>query len=178
LIAAVILCVVGWKMAAYFCVWLMGVMAYRLSRVEFLRQRSIGGWTILAALIVANHVIVYSTSLSIPEVLRDLVFSVAVALLLSPNVRCPPLGGGWGIRLNSFMADFSYSIYAFHTPVIFFLCAVFLGPRFDAMLPTFAAGLILVVTALGIARLFFHVAEAKRAVFRQRADAVMRRVGI
>lgn len=177
LIAAAVLGLIGWKMAVYFGVWLAGVAAYHASRSGVITQRPINAWLVIAALFAANHLFVYSNILGASEMLRDLVFAAVIALLLSLEVKQIPPFVQKGRSINSYMADFSYSIYAFHTPIIFFLCSLLFEGWFRT-LPPLISGLILMTVSILAARMLFHIAEARRTTFRQHADRLMRRTGI
>lgn len=177
LIVVVVLGLIGWKMAAYFGVWLTGVAAYHASHSRKKTSRPISAWVVIAALFAANHLLVYSNILGATEMLRDFAFAVVIAVLLSQEVKqVPPFFQG-GRQVNTYMADFSYSIYAFHTPVVFFICSLFFERWFRTM-PSLFSGLILVIFSILVARVIFHVSESRRAALRRVADQLMRRVGI
>lgn len=173
-IVAVVLCLVGWKVAMYFGVWLTGVAAYHVSRSRAGTQRPISAWLVVVALLAANHLLVYSNCLGAIEVLRDFVFAAVIAVLLSLEVKQIPPFISNGARINSYMADFSYSIYAFHTPIIFLLCSLLFESWFRT-LPPLISGLILMTVSVLTARILFHITEARRNIFRQVADRLMRR---
>lgn len=175
-IVAVVLGLIGWKMAVYFGVWLSGVAAYHVSRSRVVTQRPISAWLVIVALLAANHLLVYSNTLGATEMLRDLVFAVVIALLLSLEVKQIPPFIPHGPRINAYMANFSYSIYAFHTPIIFFLCSLLFENWFK-VLPPLISGLVLMMISVLAARILFHVTEARRTTFRRVADRLMRRAG-
>lgn len=177
LLVAVMLALIGWKMAAYFGVWLTGVAAYHASRSRLIAQRPVSAWLVIAALVVANHLLVYSNILGAVEMLRDFVFAAMVAALLSLEVKQVPLSFRRRRQINATMADFSYSIYAFHTPIIFFMCSL-LFENWIRTLPSLLSGLMLVIVSVLAARVLFHVTESRRMVLRRAADQLMRRVGI
>lgn len=177
LVVVAVLGLVGWKMAAYFGVWLAGVAAYHVSRSRRIARRPVSAWLVLAALFLANHLLVFSSPLGASEILRDLVFAVVIAALLSLEVKQVPPFIPQGSRVNAYMADFSYSIYAFHTPIIFFLCSLCFDTWFKT-LPLIVSGLILVAASVLAARMLFHITEARRMSFRRIADGLMRRAGI
>ena len=131
----------------------------------------------IAALVVANHLLVYSNILGASEVLRDFAFAVVMAVLFSLEVRQTAPFFLLIRQFNTYMADFSYSIYAFHTPVIFFGCSLLFVPWLRT-LPSLFSGLILVTTSILVARGFFHLAESRRTTCRRIADRFMRRIGI
>lgn len=176
-IVAAVLGLVGWKMAVYFCVWLAGVVAYHVSRSRVVTLRPISAWLVIAMLLVANHLLVYSNYLNVNEVLRDLAFAVVIAVLLSFEIKQIPPFIPHGARINSYMADFSYSIYAFHAPIIFFLCSLLYESRFRT-LPPLISGFILLTVSVLAARILFHITEARRITFRQVADRLMIRIGL
>jgi peptidoglycan/LPS O-acetylase OafA/YrhL len=176
LVVLLLLSFMGWKMAAYFGIWLMGVAAYRVSHSQLIQRHPINGWLMIAALVVANHLLVYSNILGASEVFRDFAFAVVMAVLFSLEVKQTAPFFLLIRQFNTYMADFSYSIYAFHTPVIFFGCSLLFVPWFS-MLSSLFSGLTLVTTSILVARGFFHLAESRRTTFRRITDQFMRRIG-
>lgn len=177
LIVVLVLGLIGLKMAAYFGIWLMGVAAYHASHSRRVKTAPISPWLVFAMLIVANHLLVYSNILGVIEVLRDFAFAVVIAVLFSLQVKQIAPSIQQGQQINTYMADFSYSIYAFHTPIVFFGCSLLFELWFKT-LPSLFSGLMLVTVSILIARGFFHLAESRRTTFRRIADQLMRWVGI
>lgn len=177
LVVLLLLGLIGWKMAAYFGIWLMGVAAYRMSHSQLIQRYPINGWVMIAALVVANHLLVYSNIMGASEVLRDFAFAVVMAFLFSLEVKQTAPFYLFIRQFNTYMADFSFSIYAFHTPVIFFACSLLFVPWFS-MLPSIFSGLMLMMISILVARGFFHLAESRRTTFRTITDQLMRRIGI
>lgn len=177
LIVVVVLGLIGWKMAAYFGVWLTGVAAYHASHSGKITQRPINAGLVIAALFAANHFLVYSNILGAVEMLRDFAFAVVIAILLGLEVKQIPPFFKQGRQINTYMADFSYSIYAFHTPIIFLMCSLLFESWFRT-LPSLFSGLMLVIIPVLAARVLFRVTESRRTTFRRIADRLMRRAGI
>jgi peptidoglycan/LPS O-acetylase OafA/YrhL len=132
---------------------------------------------VVAILLGANHLLVYSNYLGKVEMLNDFVFAAVIAVLLSLEVKQLPCFISKGAPINAYMADFSYSIYAFHTPIIFFLCSLLFESWFRT-LPPLISGLILMTVSVLAARMLFHVTESRRITFRRVADRLMRWAGI
>jgi peptidoglycan/LPS O-acetylase OafA/YrhL len=177
LIVVVVLGFIGWKMAAYFGVWYLGVAAYHASHSRIVKRHPINVWLVISMFVVANHLLVYLNILGTIEVLRDIAFAVIIAILLSLEVK--PIAHFFQLvrNINSYFASFSYSIYAFHTPIVFFLCSLFFEPWLRTLPPLFT-GLMLVTISILVARGFYHLAESRRTTFRWIADKLMKRVGI
>jgi peptidoglycan/LPS O-acetylase OafA/YrhL len=106
---------IGWKMVLYYGVWLLGVLAYRLSRSSALGLLKVSNFVLLLLLVVANHFINLTNIFHLPEISQDIFFSVVIAVLLVVDV--PASKVGLSTRVNAYLADFSYSLYAFHMPV-------------------------------------------------------------
>jgi peptidoglycan/LPS O-acetylase OafA/YrhL len=177
LVVVLVLGLIGWKMAAYFGIWLTGVAAYHASHSRMVKQHPISAWLVIAMLVAANHLLVYSNILGAIEVLRDFVFAVVIAVLLSLEVKQMAPFYLRGRQINTYMADFSYSIYAFHTPIVFFGCSLLFEPWLRT-LPSLFSGLMLVTVSILVARGFFHLAESRRTTYRRIVDQLMRRLGI
>lgn len=176
LLVAFILALLGWKMAVYFVIWLMGVLAYKASVRTTMQQHGLSDWQFLLILLLANHFIVFDDVLKLPEVCRDVLFGLILALMLSFNLAGRVGASARMVTFNSYMADFSYSLYAFHMPLIFFLCSMLFEREFQYW-PRVLPGVLLVSGCLVVARLFFLVSESRRAAFRQIGARALSRFG-
>lgn len=172
LIFTIVLVVIGWKMAVYFGVWLMGVLAYRVTRASSLAGFKISPWLLLLILIAANHLLNFINGLGLPEIFSDVLFAGVIAALLV--VDCPP-PPHWRTPVNAYLAEFSYSLYAFHMPLIFFLCSLF--TEFFQHMPRFLPGILLALACLVVGRIFFILGESRRTSYRQIGDRALTRLG-
>ena len=75
-------------------------------------------------------------------------------------------------KLNAYLAEFSYSIYAFHTPFIFLSCAVLSKLHIGNEFVEVAGVLILLLTIIA-AKSLSTITENKRLFYRDKADRVM-----
>lgn len=174
---AAALVAVGWKMAAYFGIWLLGVAAFHVSRGPYLKAFKPHPVLLLAALAAVNHVIVRSNAFGLPELLQDFLFACAVAFALAFDVRP---GQGWprARAFNTYMADFSYSIYAFHMPLIFLLCSLLVADVFQRLAWPTLPGIALTAACLAVGRCFYVLAESRRAAYRRAGDRVLAKFGL
>lgn len=177
LIFTIALAVIGWKMAVYFSVWLLGVLAYRASRASAFATFKVSPWLLLLILAGANHLIVFANVFGLAEILQDILFACVVAVLLAVEVKYESKPSQWRISVNAYMADFSYSLYAFHMPLIFFLCSLFFTGFFQQM-PRLLPGILLAVACLVVGRIFFVVGESRRASYRRVGDRALARWGL
>lgn len=174
LLFTIALVVIGWKMAVYFGIWLMGVLAYRVTRASPLAGFKISPWLLLLTLIAANHLINFTNGFELPEIFQDVLFAGVIAALLI--VDCPP-PQHWLTPVNAYLAEFSYSLYAFHMPLIFFLCSLFFTEFFQHM-PRFLPGILLALACLVVGRIFFILGESRRALYRQIGDRALKRLAL
>ena len=138
----------------YFFIWGLGFFAYRAQKKITLSAGYF--WLFLAAALLVNHFVVYK-GLGRIEYLCDLSLGLVVAALFVPAV--PPLGM---IRFHKFMADFSYSLYAFHMPILFFSYFVMMDGRISV--PWFSSGAV--VMCLVLSWVVSVLAEKKRFLMR------------
>jgi peptidoglycan/LPS O-acetylase OafA/YrhL len=174
LIFIIALVLIGWKMAVYFGVWLMGVLAYRVTSTSPLASFKIRPWLLLLTLSAANHLINFTNGFGLPEIIRDMLFAGVIAALLV--VDCPPPQRGL-TPVNAYLAEFSYSLYAFHMPLIFFLCSLFFT-RFFQHLPRFFPGILLALACLVVGRILFTLGESRRVSYRQFGDRALTRLAL
>jgi peptidoglycan/LPS O-acetylase OafA/YrhL len=102
----------GIKITLYYLIWLLGFFAYRVQKKVFLEPGYF--WFFLFLALLINHFVVYEALGNI-EYLRDVSLGLAVAALCVPVT--PSVGAA---RVHKFLADFSFSLYAFHMPILFF----------------------------------------------------------
>lgn len=175
LIFVVAAAVIGFKMFLYFGVWLLGVLAYRLSRSSALGLLKISNTMLLCFLVVANHLIYFTNTFHLSEKPQDIFFAIIIALLLVVDV--PASKVGFPATVNAYLADFSYSLYAFHMPVIFFLCSLLFSDLFQHI-PRLWPGVILVMASVVVGRIFFKLGESRRASYRRIANLALVRIGL
>lgn len=174
---AIALAVIGWKMTVYFGVWMMGVLAYRLSYSSHLAKIKINKRWLLLIIISVNHLLVFDNFFMLSEILQDTIFAGVFAALLTFEVEQDSKSTQWKSAVNTYMADFSYSLYAFHMPLIFFFCSLFFHDSFQYM-PRFLPGVLLTVMCLVMGRFFFVLAESRRKFLRRIGDRLLVRVGL
>jgi peptidoglycan/LPS O-acetylase OafA/YrhL len=144
----------GSKITLYFLIWLLGFMAYRIQKKWVLGVSYF--WVFLLTALAVNHFVVYQALGSI-EYLQDFALGLVIAALFVPVApKVGPLG------FHKFMADFSYSLYAFHMPVLFFAYFVILDE--SSSMKSFT--LIAVAVCLVLAWLLSVLAEKKRFMLR------------
>jgi peptidoglycan/LPS O-acetylase OafA/YrhL len=129
---------------------------------------------LFVTLIAANHFINFSNGFGLPEIFQDILFAGVIAAVLM--VDCHP-SPHWLTPVNAYLAEFSYSMYAFHMPLIFFLCSLFFTRYFQHM-PQFLPGILLVVACLALGRILFIIGESRRASYRLIGDRVLTRLAL
>ncbi len=168
-----ILVVIGYKMVVYFCIWLFGVVIHHATCKYRSTRFQPNAWVILLLIIFSNHFINYNNIFNLPELFRDVVFAITIACALIFNPPPPPK---WQVRVHAYCADFSYSIYAFHMPLIFFMCSIFINSF--QMMPHILPGFIIAFICILLARLFYSIGESRRSSFRFFASSILARVGL
>lgn len=146
MVAAVLL-VVGPTVAFYGLIWCLGVWAYRSHKTVPLVPA-------LLVFLVANHFLEYQP-VNMPELCRDFLFAMTVALLVCTTPRIPA-------RLFSFnreMAEFSFSLYAYHMPILFF--------AYSFVTVSWVSAWGMVFLSLVTVRALYHVTERQRSVLRE-----------
>lgn len=108
---ALIVLVAGYKIALYGLVWGLGVLAYHW-RDANVKVSVILSWPLV---FVANHFLEYQPIVGLPEYLCDLLFGVSVAVLVNSRPSLPQILDGLSPR----MAEFGYSLYAYHMPILY-----------------------------------------------------------
>jgi peptidoglycan/LPS O-acetylase OafA/YrhL len=157
----------GWQKSAYMLVWLLGVAAFHVS--QRLRVQ-LGAWAYAgcaSAVLIANHFIEYRP-LTSSEWINDFLFGIVIAVFITFEVKVSERAGRGRIAdLNARMAGFSYTLYAFHLPMVFFVESA-LVRRF----PTFFSTPVLeiaftIVCVLAARGLFYPLGEARRRNYRK-----------
>ena len=147
---AALLLVVGPKVALYGSIWALGVLAYKANK----SGKVLPFLPVLGIFLTANYFLQYQPVAALPDFFRDFLFAVSVMLL----VMASPKISHRVFPLNREMAEFSYSLYAYHMPVIF------IGYSFVSTSRTSAWAMVFV--SLLCARLLYYVTERKRGVLK------------
>jgi peptidoglycan/LPS O-acetylase OafA/YrhL len=142
--------IVGPKVLTYGFIWLLGVLAFKMqSKISI---NIIAGFILL---IGANYFFQYSLSgvmSAIHEIIRDIIFSIFVMMFVLSNPKIP--SSKFLIKVNKEMAEFSYSSYAYHYPIMFFVYALLPST------PLISWGVV--IFSLFFARILFEFTENKR----------------
>jgi len=128
----------------------------------------------LLLMVFANHFINFINIFQLSEISQDIFFGIVIAILLVVDV---PASNLLSTKINTYLADFSYSLYAFHMPVIFFLCSL-LFMDFFRIVPRPWPGVILVLACVVVGRIFFKLGESRRGSYRRIADLALVRFGL
>lgn len=146
----------GTNITLYFLIWLLGFIAYRIQKQVTLSQCYF--WLFLILAILVNHFLVYKALGNI-EYIRDFSLGLVVAALFVPAT--PSIGT---VKVHKFLAEFSYSLYAFHMPILFFAYFVILDNSYSVEIFSMVA----VAVCIGLAWLFSVLTEKKRFWMRRR----------
>jgi peptidoglycan/LPS O-acetylase OafA/YrhL len=172
--AAVLLLFVGWRIAAFFPVWVLGALIELMPRRGSAR---VSGWSaaLLAGLVAVTMVAVRVAGLDVIPALT-LIGVVTCGLIYFLRQMRTPSRRGIYRGIAGYFSHISYSLYLFHLPLAVFLCGWMdhpwhLWPKTPRNLGIWAVSdlfILLVVTGL------WHLFEAKtdtvRAwVFREEA---------
>lgn len=141
----------GTKIALYFLIWLLGLISYKIQKKFTLRGEYF--WFFLILVLMVNHWAVYK-GIGNFEYLRDFSLGLAVAALFIPEA--PFVGSA---KIHKFMADFSYSLYAFHMPILFFAYFVILESNSN-LVKSFS--LVAIAICMVFSWIFSIITERKR----------------
>lgn len=144
--------IVGPKIVIYSFIWLLGVFAYRIQKSLILNFK-----VALLVMLMSNFLFQYSQPSFIsliPDFFRDFLFGISVMILLLSSPSMPK--STFFSSINKEMANFSFSAYAYHYPIMFFLYS---------FLPQTGLTLIgVVILSLLFARILFEFTENKRGL--------------
>lgn len=162
---------IGPTVVSYALIWLLGVAGYKITSR---RPVFCSGWvalSLIAVIFATNHYLEYRGLLGLSEYLRDLLFALPLALLISLDFPMPAISPVVA-RFNWQMADFSYSLYAYHLPIMYFFYAAIAQTALRTM-PSWLSGMILIMGCLAAARCLYYISEKKRGIFRQWGGNIM-----
>lgn len=169
----VIALLAGLHMTAYFAIWLLGYGAFRLHHVRGIK---LDRWLMIplaVAIAVANHYLAYRNLFQVPEFAADAVIALLFAAMLLCDMSATKSVFS---AINAYLADFSYSVYAFHMPIIYFWYSM-LPQTLHASLTAVQVGLLVSLVCLVGARLLYFVTESRRSWYRAKAERVLDRTG-
>jgi peptidoglycan/LPS O-acetylase OafA/YrhL len=148
---------VGPVVVGYGVIWFFGALAYRFRvRVPLI--------VALPLVAIADYFLEYQP-VELPLYVRDVMFGFAATALVCAQIRVRASLQ----ELNRSMADFSYSLYAYHFPLMFFV-APFINWTGTAK------AIALVTIAVIASRLLYEVTEKQRALLRRGIDVLLIKV--
>lgn len=150
LLVLVFMLVIGPKVVIYGSVWALGVLAYKANKAG----KTVPFFPVLVLFLLSNYFLEYRPLIELPEFIRDFLFSVSVMLLVMATPKISPRF----FPANREMAEFSYSLYAYHMPIMFF--------GYSFITPTTISAWVMVLISLLFARLLYYVTENKRGVLK------------
>jgi peptidoglycan/LPS O-acetylase OafA/YrhL len=174
LAAIIILLVAGTNIILYFSIWLLGALAYKLSKLKAVSKIRLNSWLCILILILVNHYLNIEKIFSTNEFVNDFIFSFVFALLLIFDMK-----GKYERHLgqaNKFMASFSYSLYAVHMPFIF-LCLALIAPSINSE-DHFYLGILILFGSIVFAKIIFYLGENHRLAWRATFNRLLQRIGI
>ena len=164
----------GLHMTAYFAIWLLGYGAFRLHHVQGFKLDRRLILPLAVAIAIANHYLAFHNLFQVPAFFAD----VIIALLFAAMLLCDMSGAKSAFSaINAYLADFSYSIYAYHMPIIY--CWYSLLPQtLHSSLTAVQSGLLVSLVCLVTARFLYHFSESRRVWYRGMAARALDRVEI
>lgn len=141
---------VGPRVVLYGLIWMLGALAYRVNKAGkccyFLPA--------LGLCLLANHFLEYRAVVGLPGFVRDFLFAISVVPVVVSAPRISPRS----FQVNRGMAEFSYSHYAYHMPIMF------MGYSLIAANPVTAW--LMVVISLLCSRVLYYFTEHKRGALK------------
>lgn len=155
---------IGIKMISYFLLWLVGVLSFRLSNRINIKLSGFGLTLLLLGFLLLNHLVSYKNIFNLIQYWNDFMLALYLGALLIFEFTWP--SNIVSIKLNSYMAEFSYSLYSFHLPIVFFYYSVMVK-SYGFTSDQWQSGLLISAVCLLISRILYYFTEAQR--FRYRA---------
>lgn len=167
-VVALLLIFVEEEVVLYFPIWLLGTAVCLAPKLRFLQGvqspiASLVAGGLFFAIMTATHIkglkrLLFNSSLALDYV-NGITFALLLYFLLHNQA-----GGASGLysRVSKFVANFSYTLYAVHMPILVFGRAALLPDRpWTPDLPHVALGLGIALTCILYAFLISRVTEAK-----------------
>lgn len=170
----VIALLAGLHMTAYFAIWLLGYGAFHLHHVRGFRLDRRLILPLAVAIAIANHYLAFHNVFQVPEFFADAI----IALLFAAMLLCDMSEAKSAFSaINAYLADFSYSIYAYHMPIIYFWYSM-LPQSLHSSLSAVQSGLLVSLLCVVAARLLCHVSESRRSWYRAMAARALERAAV
>lgn len=144
-----VLLIVGYKIIIYGFIWALGVILFRYKNI------SVTYFISVPLFFAANHIFQYQNYFGLNGYLNDFLFSLSVMLLISSKLTIPNFLGG----ISSYLAEFSFSLYAYHMPILYFCYSL---TDSKSNLTVF----LMVALSVIMARLLYQISEKKRYTFK------------
>jgi peptidoglycan/LPS O-acetylase OafA/YrhL len=168
LILITTLMLMGNHMSLYFFIWLVGFSINYIVLPQAIKIKWIA-WFLLGSVLLFTRVQSFINDLFI----LDIILSLAVVLLIVSYKNVPDQRNQNKKLINKYMADFSYSLYLVHYPVIMILSSIFytyynygfqLSPEFKSI----AYFMVLIITPYFFGLCLSIIAERRNYKIRQK----------
>jgi peptidoglycan/LPS O-acetylase OafA/YrhL len=166
----------GPLLVGYALIWLMGLTSHQFASRYKIRLSFLSFSLAVALMLVCNHYIMLVDIFKLPRFSSDFVFSLTIALFLFFEYPDVKFNGYWKklLTLNRVMANFSYTLYATHLPVMLLVYAATFNYFLDLKrLNATSLGIIVGLFSVSFAYLFSKISEEKRGGYRIVADELI-----
>lgn len=163
-----VLIFIGQKMSIYFIVWLCGVLLLFMPRLTT-RSKLVRLLTICFVLITFMMSILLVRFHTVHPIVGDLILAVSFTLLLWVVLNSKINLANSLSKLSKVLADFSYTLYLVHFPVIIFISALFRHfgfSKFSNDLPSLIKAIVLLLMIIGFSYAVSMLTEAKTSKVR------------
>ena len=153
----------GPNMMNYFIIWFLGFIVFLMFHQVGIKLPPLFILPLFLSLLIVNHFTVYNNIFGLSYFLQDLLFSLFVCLILLCESN-NKLSGKYLVLFNKNMADFSYSIYSFHLPIIFMYYSI-IAPKhhFEQFM---YESILLIFICIVTAKILFYASEHQRPRFK------------
>lgn len=164
LISLLFLLVRGPLIMWYMLLWLMGVFAQHFAH-PCRNKHSIGFLAgLLLMIFIFNHFLIRENLFNLPYFVNDFLFAIPVALLFSFDFR--NIVPGFLKAFNTSLANFSYTLYVTHLPVLFLSYCLLSLTGLRALMGPELMSLLMTIYCILFAYLFSKISENRRDAYK------------
>lgn len=165
LVILIISLIRGFPLIYYFLIWLMGVFAYRMANKIKMKCSPITAIFFLSIIFISAHIIYINEQLGSNELFKDAIFGLVICICMIFNYSNYDIPV-WFTSINKFFSSFSFSLYAYHLPILYLMSAILFKIDFNLEQYINFIVTLLIISIYLISYILFTFTEEKRINFR------------
>lgn len=159
----------------YLLIWYLGVLSHKLANRYNFKSGILLLLFLMLIIILCNHFIQKRNIFGFPKYINDFLFAIPISILLFFDLKkfLPDRSSKRFGRFNFFMANFSYTLYGTHLPVLIFGYSTIRYFRLEIFLTPESLSIMMVLICIIFAYFFAKISENRRQSYKVLANKIL-----